>query len=337
MDHPGIWSDLSALAALVGVMAYALFGGADFGGGVWDLLAWGERKKQQRLAIQRAMGPVWEANHVWLILVVVVLFTCFPRGFSSLSIALFVPFHLALLGIMLRGASFVFRSHQSRQKDAAAETSAWGIVFGVASIISPILLGIAFGVITEGGIRVEEGGVALVRARSVAVALLPRQRPLGACPPAPILPPYTSRMKPKATCARIFDGGQSLPGRPRPYWQASCCCWPGSKRIGSSTGCSACERFPLFSLAWVVSRDPRGPSSRRHFALSRVFAAGEIGLLLLGWGLAQYPYLVYPDLPLASVAAPVATLRFMVLSLPVGAVFIVPSLWMLFRVFKSEH
>ena len=103
-----MWSDLSAAAALIGVIAYALLGGADFGGGIWDLFAAGPRKIEQRLAIQRAMGPVWEANHVWLIFVIVVLFTCFPRGYAALGIALFLPFHLALLGIMLRGASFVF-------------------------------------------------------------------------------------------------------------------------------------------------------------------------------------------------------------------------------------
>jgi cytochrome d ubiquinol oxidase subunit II len=120
MNEARLWSDLSALAALVGVVAYALFAGADFGGGVWDLFASGHRKKQQRLAVQKAMGPDWEANHVWLILVIVVLFTCFPRGYSALAVALFIPFHLALLGIMLRGASFVFRSYQSRQKEAAA-------------------------------------------------------------------------------------------------------------------------------------------------------------------------------------------------------------------------
>ena len=113
---PGIWIDLAALAAAAGVMAYALLGGADFGGGVWDLFAGGQRKREQRLAIQRAMGPVWEANHVWLVFVIVVLFTCFPRGYAALSIALFLPFHLALAGIMLRGAAFVFRSYQSRQQ-----------------------------------------------------------------------------------------------------------------------------------------------------------------------------------------------------------------------------
>src|SRR5690242_18752627 len=99
---PSIWIDLAAGVALLGTIAYGLLGGADFGGGVWDLFASGPRKRQQRLAIQRAMGPVWEANHVWLILVVVTLFTCFPKGYAALGIALFLPFHLAIIGIMLR-------------------------------------------------------------------------------------------------------------------------------------------------------------------------------------------------------------------------------------------
>src|SRR6185503_10846166 len=151
---PNLWIDLAAFAAICGTIAYALFGGADFGGGVWDLFAFGPRKREQRLAIVKAMGPVWEANHVWLILVVVVLFTAFPKGYAALGIALFLPFHLALLGIMLRGAAFVFRSYQSRRADAAADPSWWGAVFGIASLISPVLLGAAFGVITEGAIRV---------------------------------------------------------------------------------------------------------------------------------------------------------------------------------------
>src|SRR5687767_4158459 len=100
-DGANWWADLAALAALGGIVAYALLGGADFGGGVWDLFAFGPRRRQQRIAIERAMGPVWEANHVWLIFVVVILFTCFPRGYAALGMALFMPFHLAVLGIVL--------------------------------------------------------------------------------------------------------------------------------------------------------------------------------------------------------------------------------------------
>src|SRR3954468_20296477 len=128
---------LAAAAALFGLMAYAIFGGADFGGGVWDLFATGPRRREQREAIAHAMGPVWEANHVWLIFVIVVLFTCFPYGYGPLGIALFVPFHLALVGIILRGAAFIFRGYRSRTAD---RPSRWGAVFGVTSVISPFLL-----------------------------------------------------------------------------------------------------------------------------------------------------------------------------------------------------
>jgi hypothetical protein len=152
---------LAGGTALVALMAYALFGGADFGGGVWDLFATGPRKQLQRDVIAHAMGPVWEANHVWLILLLVVLFTCFPNGYGPLAIALFIPFHLALFGIMLRGASFVFRNYSRKSKltDAAAPLARlWGTVFGVASLISPLLLGVAFGVLTQGEIRVSDTG-----------------------------------------------------------------------------------------------------------------------------------------------------------------------------------
>ena len=335
MDEVHFWSNLSALAALGGIVAYALLAGADFGGGVWDLFAFGPRQKQQRLAVQKAMGPVWEANHVWLIFVLVVLFTCFPRGYAALAIALFVPFHLALLGIMLRGASFVFRSYQSRQKDAAAETSAWGIVFGVASIISPILLGIAFGVVTEGAIRVEQGDVKLLgfmpwlSPYCLANGLLA----LSACAylaavyltnetQGDLREDFRQRAIFAGTTTAIFAGlvlllawlearwffHRLLSLRTIPVMLAGLGCFAGS--------------------AWSVFN--------RRYALSRVFAAGEIGLLVLGWGLAQYPYLVYPDLPFDTIAAPVATLRFVVLSLPVGALLIIPSLLTLLRVFKSQ-
>src|SRR5262245_49067693 len=107
---------LAAATALAGLMAYACLAGADFGGGVWDLLASGPRRRAQREAIAHAMGPVWEANHVWLIFVLVVLFTCFPRGYAVLMEALFVPLHLVLAGLMLRGAAFVFRNYGPGQE-----------------------------------------------------------------------------------------------------------------------------------------------------------------------------------------------------------------------------
>ncbi len=333
MDEVHFWSNLSALAALAGVVAYALLAGADFGGGVWDLFASGPRQKQQRLAVQKAMGPVWEANHVWLIFVLVVLFTCFPRGYAALAIALFVPFHLALLGIMLRGASFVFRSHQSRQKEAAAETSAWGIVFGVASIISPILLGIAFGVVTQGGVRVEQGEVKVLVPWLSPYCLANGLLALLAC--AYLAAVYLTNethgeLREDFRWRAIFAGTATaiLAGVVLALaWREAR--WFFYRLLSLRTLAIVLTGLVCFvGSAWSVFA--------RRYSLSRAFAAGEIGLLILGWGLAQYPYLVYPDLSLYSTAAPVATLRFVVLSLPVGGLFIVPSLWVLLRVFKSR-
>jgi cytochrome d ubiquinol oxidase subunit II len=337
MTPPDIWVNLAAISVLGGIVAYALFGGADFGGGVWDLLAWGERRKEQRLAIQRAMGPVWEANHVWLIFVIVLLFTCFPRGYAALALALFLPFHLALLGIMLRGASFVFRSYQSRQADAEAETSAWGVVFGIASLITPVLLGAAFGVVTEGGIRIDERG---------NVALLY---------PLVWLSPYclACGLLALSTCAylaAVYLTNEST-GRLREDFRQR------ALVAGTSTAFLAVlvlllarqeapwffrrllsfETLPVVVLGLACFLASGWLVYTRHHSLARYFAAGKIALILLGWGLAQYPYLVYPGLRFHEVAAPVTTLRFVVLSLIPGGILLLPSLVLLFVVFKGHQ
>ncbi|HEU5447784.1 MAG TPA: cytochrome d ubiquinol oxidase subunit II, partial [Acidimicrobiia bacterium] len=122
-----------ALLALtwVGVTAYALTGGADFGAGFWDLVAGGpQRGSAQRKLIEHAIGPVWEANHVWLIFLIVLLFTCFPAAYAAASIALFWPLHLVLIGIVLRGTAYVFRAYG--WTDAGIQR-AWSRVFGAAS------------------------------------------------------------------------------------------------------------------------------------------------------------------------------------------------------------
>ena len=118
-----LWPLAAAAFVVLGLMAYAILAGADFGGGVWDLFATGPRKEAQRQAIRHAMGPVWEANHVWLIFVIVVLFTCFPSGYAVLVTALFLPLHLALVGIMLRGASFIFRGYRPKAAPCPLPTS----------------------------------------------------------------------------------------------------------------------------------------------------------------------------------------------------------------------
>src|SRR5688572_28288191 len=141
---------------LLGVLLYALLGGADFGGGVWDLLAGGPRAAEQRQVIAHAIGPIWEANHVWLIFVIVLVFTVFPLVFAALSIALYIPLSLALLGIVFRGAVFIFRT-PARNVDTGV--AAWDRVFAVASTATPVLVGLAAGAVASGQIRVVDGNL----------------------------------------------------------------------------------------------------------------------------------------------------------------------------------
>src|SRR5262249_15298849 len=142
---------LSAGLILVALVAYAVLGGADFGGGIWDLLARGPAGARGRGAIARGVGPGGGSNNVWLIFVLVVTWTTFPIVFAGVSTALYIPITLALIGIVLRGASFSFRSNYGMQIGAGVP---WGYVFGVASTITPFLLGTVAGALASGGIRV---------------------------------------------------------------------------------------------------------------------------------------------------------------------------------------
>jgi cytochrome d ubiquinol oxidase subunit II len=331
---------LAGGTALVALMAYALFGGADFGGGVWDLFATGPRKQLQRDVIAHAMGPVWEANHVWLILLLVVLFTCFPNGYGPLAIALFIPFHLALFGIMLRGASFVFRNYSRKSKltDAAAPLARlWGTVFGVASLISPLLLGVAFGVLTQGEIRVSDTGqvhhekplpwlsfyaigcgmLALSTCAYLAAVYLTYETS------GELREDFRRRAILAGTTTAVLAGGVFA----ATYFEAR---WFFGQL--TSPRCLPVLLVGLFffaASAWAVYG--------RRYWLSRVFAAGEIVVLLLGWGIAQLPYLIYPDMTLMDAAAPRATIAFLLTTLPFGAAIVGPSLWLLMKVFKGER
>lgn len=143
-----------AAIMVAALIFYALLGGADYGGGVWDLFAAGKRAKRQRELIGDAIGPVWEANHVWLILVVVILFTAFPPAFAAISVALHIPLSLLLIGIVLRGTAFTFRTYDVQNDEVQRR---WSLVFSIASIFTPVLLGITLGAIASGTIRIENG------------------------------------------------------------------------------------------------------------------------------------------------------------------------------------
>ena len=146
-------ADLAVAVLVVALAAYAVLGGADFGAGFWDLTAGGaERGARLRGLVKQSMGPVWEANHVWLIVVLVVMWTCFPRAFGPLMETLYVPIFLAGVGIIFRGAAFALRGEAA----TIAEARALGATFALASVLVPFFLGCAIGAVAAG--EVPAGG-----------------------------------------------------------------------------------------------------------------------------------------------------------------------------------
>ena len=329
-------ADLVAGVIFVALNAYAVLGGADFGGGVWDLLALGPRKARQRELIAEAIGPVWEANHVWLILAIVLLFTCFPPAFARLGTRLHIPLSLVLIGIVLRGSAFTFWRY-----GADEEQRNWGKVFAIASLMTPLLLGTTAGAIASGAVG--DGGWGSGDFYGTYVA--------------PWLNPFALSVGMFALIAFAFLAAVylTLEARDREVREDF-----RRRALASGVGLFlaavvvlllSLNRAPrvregLIFAAWAVPLHLLTAAAAitalvalwaRRWRVARVAAAAQVSLILWGWALSQYPYILPPDLSIANAAAPAATLRLVLAALVAGAVLLLPSLYYLFRIFKMGN
>lgn len=341
---------------VLALSAYAVLGIADFGGGVWDLFAAGPRARQQRKAVATAMGPVWESNHVWLIFFVIMLFTAFPAGFSMLSVALFVPLNLVLLGIILRGAAFVFRSPEATTAVSGPER-AWSVVFGVASTVTPLLLGAAVGAVSSGGIRIDGvgGGMSLAGEPGRISGAGTEMGYIVALPADSWLSPLAIStgifvLSLAAYLAAVYLAAETT-GELREDFHR--------RAVASGTWTALMAMLMLWALSryapWLWDRFAHEAGGavlalgaammllsfyfvvRRRYFAARVTAAGQIVLYLWGWAFAQWPYIIYPGLTFHDARAPDGTLRFMLQIIPLGMLLLIPSLWFLFKVFKGRR
>jgi cytochrome d ubiquinol oxidase subunit II len=328
-------AQLIAGIVVLALTAYVLLGGADYGGGVWDLFASGPRREQQRSLIAHAIAPVWEANHVWLILVIVLLFTCFPVAFSRLAITLHIPFTLVLVGIVLRGSAFIFRSYAP---DYSAEQRRWGRVFATASLVTPILLGVSLGAIATGKVELPsgEGFVAdfvapwaspftasvglftLVLFAFIAAVYLTVEAK------EPDLSEDFRRRALGAGIAVFIAAAITL----MLAWKESPLVWRGM--VASPFA------IPVHLITGITAIAAFWSLYTRRYRLARIATAAQVIGILWGWALAQYPYIVPPELTITNAAAPSITLKLVGIALAVGAVVLLPSLAYLFRVFKSQ-
>ena len=331
------------LAAIIvlSLNAYVLTGGADFGGGVWDLLARGPRRAAQRRLIASQIGPIWEANHVWLILVVVLLFTAFPAAFAALGIVLHIPLSLMLIGIVLRGSSFVFRSYGAR--DDATQLR-WGRVFAMASVITPVLLGIVVGAIATGRAGAAADRLAAGRDLSflseyVAPWLSPFPLAMGALALAMfafLAAVYLALATDDAALREDFRrralgaeaamfvaafGGLAVAHVTAPHVSGAL---TGSRAVAFQ-GATALAAIAVLLSVWT-----------RRWLTARLAAALQVSLILWGWVLVQYPFVLPPTLTIHDAAAPRATLELLIGALAGGALILVPALVYLFRIFATK-
>jgi cytochrome d ubiquinol oxidase subunit II len=315
-------TDLVGLILFGGVVLYAVFGGADFGAGFWDLSAGDTRRgRRPRALIDRAIGPVWEANHVWLIFCLVVLWTAFSPAFAAIMTTLFVPLALAALGIVLRGSGFAFRKVVVR----TAEQRASGAAFAVSSVITPFCFGAVAGGIASGRVpghgptvwlnptSLLGGTLAVATCSYLAAVFLTAEARLRR---ADDLEAWFRR---RALLAAAVAGVVALSGvlvlradAPRLFHRLIGPALPFLVLSGLSG---------LAALVLLPRADPR---------LLRGLAVGAVAAVLIGWGVAQYPYLLGTHLSLAEAAAPRATLAALAVIFTAAVLLCGPSFALLY-------
>ncbi|ALA59001.1 cytochrome d ubiquinol oxidase subunit II [Nitrospira moscoviensis] len=326
-------------AMLVGALTfYLLFGGADFGAGIWTAFATGPDGQRQRALVDRAIGPIWEANHVWLIIAVTILFTAFPPAFAVISTRLHIPLTAMLIGIVLRGTAFAIRTHDisSRPDGFTNAPRVWHGVFALSSLFTPIMLGLVLGAVASGRAA---GPSATFLETFVApwLALFPAAVGLlAAALVAYLAAVYLTIESDDPALRRLFRrravaswflvvglGGAALAlsktGAPEIY--------RGLLGTGAGRSAVAVTAGLLLAGLWSLLR-------RRDY-LARLFAAAGAVAVLWGWALSQFPYLVEPSVTIYDAAPPV-TLRILLGSLLGGSVLLFPFLSYLYRLFKGE-
>jgi cytochrome d ubiquinol oxidase subunit II len=359
------WTLPNAVAGtmVLSLNAYVLLAGADFGGGVWDLFARGRDQDEQRALIEEAIGPIWEANHVWLILVVVLLFTCFPRAYAHLATELHVPITLMLVGIVLRGSAFTFRTYDST-RDAVQRR--WGRIFSVASFATPVLLGLCLGAVASGRVPLRTAtvtGPALGSAVGAGIGATS-----DAARAALASTTFTERFimpwlaSPFAWAVGLLALGlfaflaatyltvearepelQEVFRRRALQTQAALLLMAAATILlaardaplvfeGLTQGSVALGMHVVTGVAAITSIMAL---RRRRYQLARLAAAAQASFILWGWAWSQYPRLLPPDLTITEMAAPRVTLVLVLTVLAVGTAILLPSFVYLFRVFKT--
>jgi cytochrome bd ubiquinol oxidase subunit II len=321
-------AEVPAVLILVGLAAYVVFAGADFGAGLWYLLAGpGRRGRAIRDFSYHAMAPVWEANHVWLIFVLVVAWTAYPTAFGSIASTLALPLFVAAVGIIMRGTAYALRSGAPQDRETEGAT---GFVFGASSILTPLALGAAIGAIASGRVPVGNAEGDLVTSWLHATSLL-----IGALAVATA-----------GYLAAVYLAGDAVrEGKPdlaRAFRVRALAMGvvAGALAVGGLAVLREDAR-PLFddltsgaALAAVLLSALAGLATlalvlAKRYEPARFSASLAVAAIVAGWGIAQSPDLL-PGLTIEDAAAGRSTLWALLISIAAGLVILVPSLALLY-------
>jgi cytochrome bd ubiquinol oxidase subunit II len=325
-------ADVCAAILWMGVTLYAIFGGADFGAGVWDFLSGsGERSKRVRAQIDRSIGPVWEANHVWLIFVLVILWTAFATAFSAIFTTLYIPLALAALGIVLRGAGFAFRHALPGPVERYATR-----IFGLASVLTPFFVGAVVGAIASGEVPASGDGdptgswigflplslgvlFVLLTAYTAAVFLVHDSGTAGERD----LREYFER---RALAVALLAGAAAVVGlvalhADARYVYDGLTSWPGIALVILSGICG------LVALGLLVSG--------RNYGL-RVAAVGAGTAVIWGYFAAAFPYVLPTSLTISEAAGPSGTLTATIIVFGAAVLVVIPSLALLYTLSQRQ-
>lgn len=317
----------------LGVTFYALFGGADFGAGLWDLLAGtAARGARQRALIEHSIGPVWETNHVWLIFVLVIMWTGFPTLFAAVASTLYVPLTLAAFGIIARGSAFAFRK---------AVTETWqkrlfGATFATSSILTPFFLGTVAGAVATGKVPPGVGRGAVISSWWNPVSVFTGCLAVGVCAYLAAVyltadarrdgtPDLADLFRRRAIIVGIIDGVLALAGIAILHTDAPALAHGLTHRAVPITVLSALAGTASLALLYV-----------RRYVVARLAAAAAVTSVLWAWALAQYPHLLQPGLTITAARAASPVLTATLISLGVGAVLLIPSLLWLYTLFQRS-
>lgn len=315
---------------------YLLLGGADFGAGIWEINTAFQSNEKERKLLYHAIGPVWEANHIWLIFVLVVLFAAFPVAFQALCSAFIVPAFLVLAGIVFRGAGYVFRAYSI---DSGSHQRVWRMLFAAASVAAPFFLGAIAGTLASGDSKINaEGAYAgnYLTDWITPMGLFTAFFTVGLC----------------SYLAAVFltrEANQEAEEELTLVWR--------QRALATGIWMGVLAAVGLVFVALEAPELARGFMTRAWplVALSAVCGGGSLVLLLLkkytpaaactmlaagniiwGWGIAQYPVIAPPYLTLADSKSPDAVLWAMIGAVAVGALILGPSLALLFYLFKLK-